>query len=52
MLNFIKYINLVNDRYIIFKIYYIIKYNYYIFEIKKKAEFIKSEKITTVKISL
>ena len=52
MLNFIKYINFVNDRHMIFKMHHIIKYNYRTFEIKKRAGFIKSKKIITIEMSL
>ncbi len=41
-----------NNRYIIFKIYYTFKYNYYIFKIKKRVEFIKSKRVIIIKVSL
>ena len=52
MLNSIRYINFVNGRYIILKIYYTIKRNYYIFEIRERIEFAKSKRVMTVEVSL
>lgn len=52
MLNLIRYIDLVNGRYIILKIYYAVKRNYRIFEIKEKVGFIKSKRVTAIEISL
>lgn len=52
MLNFIKYINLINDRYVFFKLHQIIKRDYRIFKIKKRVKFVKSKGITTIEVSL
>ena len=52
MLNFIKYINFVNDYRIIFKIYHIIKRDCRIFEMKKKIKFAKLKRITTIEVLL
>ena len=52
MLNLIRYVNLVNDRRIILKMHYTIKRDYRIFEIRKRIEFARSKRITTIEVSL
>lgn len=44
MLDFIRYINFVNDRRIIFKMHYIIKRNYRTFEMRERIKFARSKK--------
>ena len=52
ILNFIRYIDSVNSYRMIFKVYHTIKYNCYIFEIRKRIEFARPKRITTVEVSL
>ena len=52
MLNFIKYIDFINDYYMIFKIYYIVKHDYRIFKIRERIKFARLKRIITIKILL
>ena len=52
MLNSIRYIDFVSNYRIVFKIYYTVKRNYYIFRVRERIEFAKLKRITAIKVSL
>ena len=52
MLNLVRYVDFVNGRRIILKMYYIIKRDCYIFGIGEKAGFVRLKRVTTIEVSL
>ena len=52
MLNFIRYVDFVNDYRIILKMHYTIKCDYRIFEIRERIGFTGPKRITTIEVPL
>lgn len=52
MLNSIRYIDFVNGRRIILKMYYTIKRDCRIFEIRERIEFARPKRVTAVEVPL
>ncbi len=52
MLNFVRYVDFVNDRRMILKMHHTVKYNYRIFEIRERTEFARSKRITMIEVPL
>ena len=52
ILNSVRHIDSVNSYRIVFKIYYTVKRNYYIFGIRERTGFARLKRIIIIKVSL